>query len=157
MYNLKGKEDIPYSIKTIMKKIIITCGVLIMTGVINAQNLNRDSLSMAAAKMYESILPLLNKVEFSGNSKASQEVRERWNNVITQLKNKQGTMAKDVKDLLVSPSGTPIDMELLKKIIQITEKDSTKKVNINMDFIFNEIKAATEKVTDAAKKIAEIK
>ena len=63
-------------------------------------------------------------------------------------------MAEDVKNLLVSPSGKPIDLDLLKEIIKVSEQDSVKNIELNMDVFFNEIKAASEKVKDAAIKMA---
>ena len=43
------------------------------------------------------------------------------------------------------------------KFIEISEQDSVKKININMDVIIDEIKSAAGKVTEAAKKMAESK
>lgn len=140
-----------------MKKNIIIGLFFLVPCCTNAQNLNRDSLSATAGKMYESVLPLLDRINFSGSSSSSQELKKRWNEVVAHLKNNKKSMADDVKNLLVSPSGKPIDMELLMKFIEISEQDSVKKININMDVIIDEIKSAAGKVTEAAKKMAESK
>ena len=138
--------------------IAVLCGCGL---VCHAQNEKKDSVKVDVTEtvdyLYKKILPVLDRVEFNGNGEISRDLQNRWNKVINHLKNNKETMAEDVKDLLVSPSGVPIDLELLKRFIKINEKDSVKKIGINMDFFLDEMKAAANKVTETAKKMAETK
>lgn len=139
-------------------KIVIPFIILVLNfGTAYSQNQKRDSIPGTVERMYKSILPLLDRVEFSGNSSTSQEISRRWNNVIEHLKNNQETIAEDVKEMLVTPSGIPVDMEIIKRFIMITEEDSIRKVRFNPDFFLDEIKAAAEKVKEATRKMAEKK
>ena len=144
-----------------MKRIylsIMLCGCFSLA---SAQTTRLDTLDVdvvsSAAKLYQKMLPLLDRVEFSGNSQVSRDIRMRWNNVVNHLINNGDAMAREVKDLLISPSGKPIDLELLERFIRIKEKDSVRTIDINMDFLLDEMKAAGQKVTEAAKKMAETK
>lgn len=139
-------------------KIVIPFIILVLNfGIAYSQNQKRDSIPGTVERMYKSILPLLDRVEFSGNSSTSQEISRRWNNVIEHLKNNQETIAEDVKEMLVTPSGIPVDMEIIKRFIMITEEDSIRKVRFNPDFFLDEMKAAAEKVKEATRKMAEKK
>lgn len=139
-------------------KIVIPFIILVLNfGTAYSQNQKRDSIPGTAERMYKSILPLLDRVEFSGNSSTSQEISRRWNNVIEHLKNNQETIAEDVKEMLVTPSGIPVDMEIIKRFIMITEEDSIRKVRFNPDFFLDEMKAAAEKVKEVTRKMAEKK
>lgn len=139
-------------------KIVIPFIILALNfGTAYSQNQKRDSIPGTVERMYKSILPLLDRVEFSGNSSTSQEISRRWNNVIEHLKNNQETIAEDVKEMLVTPSGIPVDMEIIKRFIMITEEDSIRKVRFNPDFFLDEMKAAAEKVKEATRKMAEKK
>ncbi len=139
-------------------KIVIPFIILVLNfGTAYSQNQKRDSIPGTVERMYKSILPLLDRVEFSGNSSTSQEISRRWNNVIEHLKNNQETIAEDVKEMLVTPSGIPVDMEIIKRFIMITEEDSIRKVRFNPDFFLDEMKAAAEKVKEATRKMAEKK
>lgn len=144
-----------------MKRILfslVLCGSL--SGV-SAQTILNDTAKVdvvqSASELYRKMLPLLDRVEFSGNSSVSQDIRNRWNRVVNHLKSNSGNMAREVKDMLVSPSGLPIDLDLLTRFISVKEKDSVKTIDINMDFLVDEMKAAGSKVTEAAKKMAETK
>lgn len=144
-----------------MKRILfslVLCGSL--TGV-SAQAIQNDTAKVdvvqSASELYRKMLPLLDRVEFSGSSSVSQDIRNRWNRVVNHLKSNSGNMAREVKDMLVSPSGLPIDLDLLTRFISVKEKDSVKTIDINMDFLLDEMKAAGSKVTEAAKKMAETK
>lgn len=108
-----------------------------------------------AEQLYRSILPMLDRIEFTGNSQVSNDLRNRWNSVINHLKSNSGTMAQDVMNLLVSPSGKPIDLEMLERFITVSGPDSARSLQINMDFLLDEMKAAGGKITEAAKKMAE--
>ena len=139
-------------------KIVIPFIILVLNfGTAYSQNQKRDSIPGTVERMYKSILPLLDRMEFSGNSSTSQEISRRWNNVIEHLKNNQETIAEDVKEMLVTPSGIPVDMEIIKRFIMITEEDSIRKVRFNPDFFLDEMKAAAEKVKEATRKMAEKK
>lgn len=144
-----------------MKRILfslVLCGSL--SGV-SAQAIQNDTAKVdvvqSANELYRKMLPLLDRVEFSGSSSVSQDIRNRWNRVVNHLKSNSGNMAREVKDMLVSPSGLPIDLDLLTRFISVKEKDSVKTIDINMDFLLDEMKAAGSKVTEAAKKMAETK
>ncbi len=147
---------------TIGKEIIMKISFIIIILVLNIgtvfpQSQKKDSITGTVEKLYNSILPILDRVEFSGNSSTSQEISRRWNNVIEHLKNNQETIAEDVKEMLVTPSGIPVDMEIIKRFIMITEEDSIRKVRFNPDFFLDEMKAAAEKVKEATRKMAEKK
>lgn len=140
-----------------MKKTVLIIILVLNCGLGFAQSQKQDSITNVAESMYKSILPMLDRIEFSGSSSASQEIERRWKNVINHLKNNQGTIAEDVKNMLVTPSGIPVDLELIKRFIQITEEDSIKKISINPDFFLDEMKEAAEKVKAATKRMAEKK
>lgn len=145
-----------------MKKItlivlFVVCGWNMGYAQNNSKDTLRDNTISMVDRIYKKILPMLENVEFIGNSSTSRELQSRWNIMVNGLKNNSGSMTNDVKNLLVSPSGKPIDLELLQRFIQINEKDSVKSVNINMDFLLDEMKIAADKITNAAKKIAETK
>lgn len=140
-----------------MKRVIIIIGILIVGSCsVSAQIIQKDSVSIYGTvdKIYNMVIQGLDNVQIQGSHPAAQEVRQRWNKVINHLINNKGSMAEDVKNLLVSPSGKPIDFDLLKEIIKVNEQDSVKSMELNLDVIFNEIKAASDKVKDAAVKVA---
>ena len=121
----------------------------------NAQSLEKDSLSTTIETLYKQFLPFLDRVEISGNSQASMELQQRWNNVVQYLKNNKGTMTEEVKNLLISPSGKPIDLELVKKFIHIKREDSVPKITINPDVLLDELKFMGERLKDISIKMAE--
>ena len=59
--------------------------------------------------------------------------------------------------LLVSPSGQNIDFVLVKKFINITEQDSVKKISINPDFLLDELKTLSRRLTEESTRMAEQK
>ena len=138
------------------RNIVIMLVVFFSCGISVAQDVKKDSLTISGTvdKIYSWVLRELNNVQIQGSHPAAQEVRQRWNQVVNHLMNNKSHMAEDVKNLLVSPSGKPIDLDLLKEIIKVNEQDSVKNIELNMDVFFNEIKAASEKVKDAAIKMA---
>ena len=144
-----------------MKKIALFLLVMGWTGDISAQEQNKDifqdNTTTVVDKVYQKVLETLEGIQFTGNSEASREIQRRWNVALNSLLSNKGSMTQDVKNLLVSPSGKPIDLELLQRLIKVTEKDSVKSYNINMDFLLDEMKAASSKITNAAKKVAETK
>ena len=144
-----------------MKKIALFLLVMGWTGGISAQEQNKDMIqdntTTVVDKVYQKVLETLDGIQFTGNSEASREIQRRWNAALNSLLSNKGSMTQDVKNLLISPSGNPIDLELLQRLIKVTEKDSVKSYNINMDFLLDEMKAASSKITNAAKKVAETK
>lgn len=138
----------------IMKRTVFIIMLALNCGLGFAQSQKKDSITSVAENIYKSILPVLDRIEFSGSCSASQEIERRWKNVINHLKNNQGTIAEDVKNMLVTPSGIPVDLEMIKKFIQITEDDSIRKISINPDFFLDEMKEAAEKVKAATKGMA---
>lgn len=144
-----------------MKKIALFLLVMGWTGGISAQEQNKDifqdNTTTVVDKVYQKVLETLEGIQFTGNSEASREIQRRWNAALNSLLSNKGSMTQDVKNLLISPSGKPIDLELLQRLIKVTEKDSVKSYNINMDFLLDEMKAASSKITNAAKKVAETK
>ena len=144
--------------KGVFMKISFIIIVLVLNiGTVFSQDLKKDSITGTVEKLYKTILPILDRVEFSGSSSTSQEISRRWNNVINHLKGNQENIAEDVKNMLVTPSGIPLDLDAIKRFIQITEEDSIKKVRFNPDFLLDEMKAAAEEVKEATQKIAKKK
>lgn len=140
-----------------MKISFIIIVLVLNIGTVFSQDLKKDSITGTVEKLYKTILPILDRVEFSGSSSTSQEISRRWNNVINHLKGNQENIAEDVKNMLVTPSGIPLDLDAIKRSIQITEEDSIKKVRFNPDFLLDEMKAAAEEVKEATQKIAKKK
>lgn len=140
-----------------MKISFIIIVLVLNIGTVFSQDLKKDSITGTVEKLYKTILPILDRVEFSGSSSTSQEISRRWNNVINHLKGNQENIAEDVKNMLVTPSGIPLDLDAIKRFIQITEEDSIKKVRFNPDFLLDEMKAAAEEVKEATQKIAKKK
>lgn len=127
---------------------------------VNAQiNNKKDSLDYdikdMVGKLYKTVVPLLDRVEFSGNGEVSEELQTRWNNVVNCLKNNKDFMADEVKKLLISPTGKNIDLEMVKQFINVTGKDSTIKININPEFILEELKAMSDRIVNESCRMAE--
>lgn len=115
----------------------------------------RVDIVRMAEQLYRNILPMFERVEFSGSSQVSNDLRNRWSRVVNHFNSNTGTMAQDVMNLLVSPSGKLIDFKMLERFITVSGRDSTRSVQINMDFLLDEMKVAGNKITEAAKKLAE--
>ena len=127
---------------------------------INAQiNNKKDSLDYdvkgTVEKLYKTVVPLLDRVEFTGNGEVSQELQARWNNVMIHLKNNKEFMADEVKKLLISPTGKSIDLNMVKQFINVSGKDSTMKININPEFLLDELKAMSDRIVKESSKMAE--
>ena len=144
--------------KKIFFIIIMAGGTCLSSG---AQTVHKDTtdtgLKESVNWLYGKVLDGISNIQVKGNHLATAEVREKLDKVIDRLLSQKGSMAEEVKKLLITPSGKDIDLELLKEIINIVEKDSVRKVEFNLDFFMNEIKAATNNVKNAAKKVAESK
>ena len=122
---------------------------------VDAQSLNRDSLSVTMESLYKQFIPFLDRIEISGNSKTSLELQKRWNNVVQYLKNNQGTIIEEAKNLMVAPSGKPIDFDLVKKFININRDDSISKISLNPDVLLDELKFMGDRLKDISIKMAE--
>ena len=105
--------------------------------------------------VYKNIIPQLDRVKFTGGGQISSELTSRWNDVLNHLNSRKSTMADDVRKLLVSPSGKPIDLDLIKKIVNIEKVDSSYSIQINPEYLLNELMISADNVKDAAKKMAE--
>mgnify|MGYP003294769311 CR=1 FL=1 len=138
-----------------MKKIIMIGMFGVCSLAADAQSLDRDSLTTTIESIYKQFMPFLDRVEISGNSEASMELRQRWNNVLQYLKNNKGSMTEEVKNLLIAPSGKPIDLELVKKFININRDDSVPKISINPDVLLDELKFMGDRLKDIGIKMAE--
>lgn len=143
-----------------MKKLLLTIMVFCAINNINAQiNNKKDSLDYdvkgTVEKLYKTVVPLLDRVEFTGNGEVSQELQARWNNVMIHLKNNKEFMADEVKKLLISPTGKSIDLNMVKQFINVSGKDSTMKININPEFLLDELKAMSDRIVKESSKMAE--
>lgn len=107
--------------------------------------------------LYETVIPILDRIEISGNSEASQELRKRWSRVVQHLKNNKELMYSEVKKIMLAPNGRSINIETIKNFIDITEQDSVKKITLNPDFLLDELKKMGEKIKDASVKMVEQK
>lgn len=121
------------------------------------QDTIRNYFQSTVESLYNTIIPMVDRIEISGGSEVSLELRRRWNEVVNHLKNNKGQISEDVMKLLVSPSGQIIDFDLVKKFINITEKDSVKKISINPDFLLDELKTLSRKLTEESTRMAEQK
>ena len=86
-----------------MKKLLLTIMMFCAVNNINAQTDNKkDSLDYdikgTVEKLYKTVVPLLDRVEFTGNGEVSQELQARWNNVMIHLKNNKEFMADEEKN-----------------------------------------------------------
>ena len=143
-----------------MKKLLLTIMMFCAVNNINAQTDNKkDSLDYdikgKVEKLYKTVVPLLDRVEFTGNGEVSQELQARWNNVMNHLKNNKEFMADEVKKLLISPTGKNIDLDIVKQFINVSGKDSTMKININPEFLLDELKAMSDRIVKESSKMAE--
>ena len=121
------------------------------------QDTIRNYFQSTFESLYNTIIPMVDHIEISGGSEVSLELRRRWNEVVNHLKNNKGQISEEVMKLLVSQSGQNIDFELVKKFINITEKDSVKKISINPDFLLDELKALSRRLTEESTRMAEQK
>lgn len=143
-----------------MKKLLLTIMMFCAVNNINEQTDNqKDSLDYdikgTVEKLYKTVVPLLDRVEFTGNGEVSQELQARWNNVMIHLKNNKEFMADEVKKLLISPTGKSIDLNMVKQFINVSGKDSTMKININPEFLLDELKAMSDRIVKESSKMAE--
>ena len=116
-----------------------------------------DNSRRILTELYETIIPLIDRVEITGNSAASQELQKRWGWVMNYMKNNKDVLFNEVKKLMMTPSGRELNVETLRNFIDINQKDSTKKITINPDFILDELKILSENLKEAGVKMAEKK
>ena len=146
-----------------MKRIIvlivltICCGIQMDATEQMKQDTIRDNVRYTIDYIYSNIIPMLDRVEIAGSSEASQELRKRWGWVVDYLKNNKEFMFHEVKKKMLTPSGKTIDIETVKKFIDLAEQDSVKKIKLNPDFLLDELKVLGEKLKDAGIKMAEQK
>ena len=145
-----------------MKKIIFVILLVWNTAGAWAQTTNKSDtvnfdIKETVDKLYKTIVPLLDRVEFTGNGEVSQELRNRWDNVVNYIKNNKESMAEEVKRLLISPTGKTIDLEMVKQFINVSEKDSMMKISINPEFLIDELKFMSDKLVRESSKMAEKK
>ena len=74
---------------------------------------------------------------------------------MNHLKNNKEFMADEVKKLLISPTGKNIDLDIVKQFINVSGKDSTMKININPEFLLDELKAMSDRIVKESSKMAE--
>lgn len=139
--------------------LLVTVCIYGITG--KAETVRQDTLTNGVKNtievLYNRFIPMLDRIEFTGNGEVSNELKRRWNTAINHLKNNKEQMSDDVLNLLVSPSGQKIDMDMLKRFVNINDKDSITKIEINPDFIIDELKILGEKITNEMTRMAEQK
>ena len=135
-----------------------------MTGIwsrVGAMEVRQDTVTNNVRKtidyIYETVIPMLDRVEIDGNSEASRELRKRWGWIVDYIKNNKESMFHEVKKLMVTPTGKTIDIEAIKNFINISERDSVKKVTVNPGFILNELKVLGDKLKEAGVRMAKQK
>lgn len=145
-----------------MKKILLF-GILLGSSCLNsaATTINQDTITNNIRSnidyLYETVIPLLDRIEINGNSEASQELRKRWSRVVQHLKNNKELMYSEVTKLMITPNGKSINIETIRNFIDIKEQDSVKKITLNPDYLLDELKKMGEKIKDASVKMAEQK
>lgn len=145
-----------------MKKILLF-GILLGSSCLNsaATTINQDTITNNIRSnidyLYETVIPLLDRIEINGNSETSQELRKRWSRVVQHLKNNKELMYTEVKKLMITPNGKSINIETIRNFIDIKEQDSVKKITLNPDYLLDELKKMGEKIKDASVKMAEQK
>ena len=141
-----------------IKRFLVCILVMATSNAIYAQSDTiRNSITPTVDQIYKSVMPLLQRIEITGNSAASIELRTRWNNVVNYLQNNKGVLAEQVKDRMISPSGKEINLDLVRQFIDINTKDSVTKISINPDFWMDELQALSKRITDAAVKMSDKK
>ena len=141
-----------------IKRFLVCILVMATSNAIYAQSDTiRNSITPTVDQIYKSVMPLLQRIEITGNSATSIELRTRWNNVVNYLQNNKGVLAEQVKDLMISPSGKEINLDLVRQFIDINTKDSVTKISINPDFWMDELQALSKRITDAAVKMTDKK
>lgn len=141
-----------------MKNILIFTILLLFTCNAKAQkDTITNNITPSIEQLYQMGMTILDRIEITGNSPTSLELKNRWNDVVTYLRSNKTGMAEQVKELLISPTGKEINIDLIRQFIDINQKDSTTKISINPDFWMNELKAFSKKLNNAATKMAEKK
>lgn len=107
----------------------------------------RGNVRSTVEELYKVIMPVLDRIEITGSSEASVELRNRWGSVVSSLRNNKESMAQQVMDLMVSPSGKDIDLNLIREFIDINTQDSITKITINPDFWINELNSLSKRLS----------
>lgn len=141
-----------------MKNTLIFTILLLFTGSAKAQkDTITNNITPSIEQLYQMGMAVLDRIEITGNSPTSLELKNRWNDVVTYLRSNKTGMAEQVKELLISPTGKEINIDLIRQFIDINQKDSTTKISINPVFWMDELKALSKKLNNAATKMAEKK
>lgn len=141
-----------------MKNTLIFTILLLFTGSAKAQkDTITNNITPSIEQLYQMGMAVLDRIEITGNSPTSLELKNRWNDVLTYLRSNKTGMAEQVKELLISPTGKEINIDLIRQFIDINQKDSTTKISINPDFWMDELKALSKKLNNATTKMAEKK
>lgn len=143
--------------KTIIIIALTMCCQIKASAMTIQQDTIMDNSRRILTELYETIIPLLDRLEITGNSAASQELQKRWGWVMNYMKNNKDVLFNEVKKLMMTPSGRELNVETLRNFIDINQKDSTKKITINPDFILDELNILSEKLKEAGVKMAEKK
>ena len=144
-----------------MKRLIVVMTMTLYISASLAMDIKQDTITnnirSKVDQIYEMVIPILDRVEIDGSSEASQELRKRWSRVVQYMKNNKEYMYQEVKKIMMSPGGSSVSIETVKKFIDLAEDDSVKKIKVNPDFILDELKNWSNKITEISVKMAEKK
>lgn len=144
-----------------MKRLIVVMTMTLYISASLAMDIKQDTITnnirSKVDQIYEMVIPILDRVEIDGSSEASQELRKRWSRVVQYMKNNKEYMYQEVKKIMMIPGGSSVSIETVKKFIDLAEDDSVKKIKVNPDFILDELKNWSNKITEISVKMAEKK
>ena len=107
-----------------MKNTLIFTILLLFTGSAKAQkDTITNNITPSIEQLYQMGMAVLDRIEITGNSPTSLELKNRWNDVVTYLRSNKTGMAEQVKELLISPTGKEINIDLIRQFIDINQKD----------------------------------
>ena len=144
-----------------MKRLIVVMTMTLYISASLAMDIKQDTITnnirSKVDQICEMVIPILDRVEIDGSSEASQELRKRWSRVVQYMKNNKEYMYQEVKKIMMIPGGSSVSIETVKKFIDLAEDDSVKKIKVNPDFILDELKNWSNKITEISVKMAEKK
>lgn len=144
-----------------MKRLIVVMTMTLYISASLAMDIKQDTITnnirSKVDQIYEMVIPILDRLEIDGSSEASQELRKRWSRVVQYMKNNKEYMYQEVKKIMMIPGGSSVSIETVKKFIDLAEDDSVKKIKVNPDFILDELKNWSNKITEISVKMAEKK
>jgi len=144
-----------------MKRLIVVMTMTLYISASLAMDIKQDTITnnirSKVDQIYEMVIPILDRVEIDGSSEASQELRKRWSRVVQYMKNNKEYMYQEIKKIMMIPGGSSVSIETVKKFIDLAEDDSVKKIKVNPDFILDELKNWSNKITEISVKMAEKK